>query len=1143
MPDIIRIFSAKLSKLLESGTERTLYKDFCIFIENIATELKYKEIIATAEENSTQHEDNIGFPDITVRQGDRLVGWIELKLPNDSLTKEKFQKQFKKYEDALENIIFTNLREWQLWQWNSAGKAEKISTLLFDLQDFKIGEDQKLHDLFFKFFEGQAYAARTPKQLALALARKAKFLSQQIEDVLKKSVENSELVKLKKFFEETLVEAIKPHQFANMVAETMAYSLFLAALEHEERDADESLTLTTAIDYLPKNVPILRGMYDLVKNVSNSEKSISHAVNGVLEQLKNSEIGSIKARLEDPKRGRDPVAEYFYEDFLEAYDPEAKKQGGVFYTPKPVVDFIVAATDSLLRKKFSKKEGLADESVSILDPATGTGTFLMSAIQTIYQNITSENGTLGESIVKGKFSKVVRNHILKHFYGFEIMMAPYAMAHLKLSLIIEKYGFRWEETYEDGDTTNDRFQIYLTNTLDDPNQPPRLDMPGLKIAEESNRATKVKNEAPVLAILGNPPYSNFGMMNKQPWILKLLDDYKKNLNEKKINLDDDYIKFIRFAQWKIEKSGSGIFAMITANSFLDGVTHRQMRASILADFDEVYIVNLHGNSRKGETSPDGSKDENVFNIQTGVSINIFVRLPERHEKCVVKYLDLWGRKDAKFEWCNTQVEKSFADTDWFKKNAWCEIDWQKFNADFCATRWSKKLGALNFLVPPAADAGEKMLEYGQFWGVTDIFEQSGSGVKTDRDNLCFDYEKKKLEARMKKAFSEDCERKFVEKYEIKNSSSYKFKDKLTEQSFDNSAIYKCQYRPFDEQFLYYKVGFTSRPGWETMRHMLQPNLGLVTTRLLPDENFKHLFCVNSLIDIHIVSDQNYLFPLYLYPETEKNSTENDETKFLKGGQQIKTRTPNLNPKFIADLENKIDLKFDPDVREMVAREDAENESAKKEGYLKYFGGRWCELMCSVPHGSKSPQIRPSDRYFDAEDVFYYTYAVFHSPAYRARYAEQLKIDFPRLPLTSNSRLFKHLVVNGRQLVNLHLLGKNPFDSSPTIFDDTSKWGVKAEDEAPVGTDDWKVTKVEYDPQKQRVYVNAGQYFDGIEKEVWEFMIGGYQVLEKWLKDRKKAERCLSVDDLKHYMKIVVSLRETRRIMQEIDHLIKKWPME
>lgn len=1067
-----------------------------MFVENIAIELKRRGVLATAEESSTQYEGRVGFPDVTVREGNRLAGWIELKLPNDHLDKAAFQKQFVKYRDALENIVFTNLREWQLWQWNSEGKPEKIITLHFDLLDVITGEEKKLLDFFQKYFEGHAYSANTPKQLALALARKARFLSQQIEEASKDVSEGSELSRLKKFFEDTLIETIAPHQFANMIAETMTYSLFLAALEHEERDTGSVLSLDTAIGYLPKNVPILKGMYNLVKNVSESEKSILHAVEGVLEQLKNSEIGSIRAKLQDPKRGRDPVAEYFYEDFLAAYDPEAKKHGGVYYTPKPVVDFIVAATDSLLRAKFGKNEGLADKSVSILDPATGTGTFLMSAIQTIYAAIERENGALGESIVKGKFSEVVCRHILKHFYGFELMMAPYAMAHLKLSLLIEKYGFSWEEAYKDSDKENDRFQIYLANTLDDPRQPPRIDIPGFKIAEESNKATTVKNETPVLAIIGNPPYSNFGMMNKQQWILDLLESYKKGLNETKINLDDDYIKFIRFAQWKIEESGGGIFAMITANSFLDGVTHRQMRASILKDFDEVYIVNLHGNSRKGEICPDGSKDENVFNIQTGVSINIFVRLPERKQKCTVKYLDLWGRREAKFEWCNDQSDQSLTDTDWFEKIAWREIDWQQFNTDFLSTRWSAKLGALNFLLPSAADAGAKMLEYGNFWGATEIFEHYNSGIQTKCDELSMHFDEFDL-LKVVGDFESLSEQELKTKYQLKDSSGWNVGNAKKDLMQNIGEVVKVDYRPFDRRATFYTgktAGFMGRPRIRTMRHMLQPNLGLIYTRFDRQMSLGYFGVCKSLLDLHFLDsagDSMIISPLYLYPET---NTEQDEL-FAET-----SRVPNISQKFIDDLKAKIGLEFKADGR----------------GDLK--------------------------KDFGPEDVFYYAYAVFHSPAYRARYAEQLKIDFPRLPLTSDIEIFRKLVELGNQLVNLHLLGENPFDASPTIFDDTKQWGVSAGGIAPSGTDDWQVTKVEYDPASKRVSVNAGQYFEGIEKEVWEFMVGGYQVLDKWLKDRKKAGRCLSADDLKHYLKIIVSLRETRVKMEAIDDSVKNWPI-
>jgi predicted helicase len=1061
-------FQQEILKLPDTSNERSFYGPFQNFLKDQFEALDRHADIHTVAEESAQ--GSIGFPDITIRNKGKMLGWIEVKLPEDDLKSKKFDKQFSKYKDSLENIIFTNFRQWELWQWDSSGKAQKVEEITFDVRDHAIGAEKSLEKLLFKFFEGQAYDARTPKQLALALAKKTKLLSQQVEENFDDNETDTDLYKLKKTFSETLIQDISDHQFANMVAETLAYSLFLASLEYTEKHPEQKFTLTTAIDFLPKNVPILHDLYSLVKKVSKDIPSVHRATESLVDQLESADLERIRAKLVEHKPGEDPVIQ-FYEPFLNEYDPKEREARGVYYTPKPVVDFIVRSVDHLLETKFGKKDGFADEDVNILDPATGTGTFLMSAIQQVYFRTKKKYEALGEDLVRKNFNDIVLKHILKHFYGFELMVAPYAIAHLKLTLETERLGFDFAETYADDDPYNDRFQVFLANTLDNPDSPPK-DLFGFdSISKESEKARHVKKNKPILAILGNPPYSNFGMMNKQPWILKLLDDYKKNLGEKKINLEDDYIKFIRFAQWKINQTGQGVFAMITANSFLDGITHRRMRESILETFDEIYIYNLHGNSRKGETCSDGSKDENVFNIQTGVSINIFVKIAEDSEHCKVYSADAWGRKCEKYEMMDQE----------FEKVKWEEVDYRGFNQTFLSTKWSEFLGKLNFFVPSADDVSEKIVEYGDGWGVQEIFGEYNSGIQTKRDGLTIQFEDEKLDEIIKdfeKLETESIRRK----YELVADGRDWTIDFAKKDLRENEKKYvDIEYRPFDIRrtiFTGKSKGFVAYPRTQTMKHMLEPNLGMVGTRILPDDNFQHIFCVNSLIDIHVVSDQNYLFPLYLYPETNQES--------LLGETE---RTPNLNPEFLKEFSAK--LGFTP-----------------------------------------SP-----------EEIFYYAYAVFHCPTYRTRYAEQLKIDFPRLPLTEDKELFKKLVQKGNELVNLHLLGENPFDDSATIFDDNSKWHVSVGGTKPENTEDWKVEMVEYIPADKRVYVNKGQYFEGIEKETWEFMIGGYQVLDKWLKDRKKAERCLSADDLMHYMKIVVSLRETQRVMKEIDELIPNWPMK
>jgi len=371
---IIEKAKQSISKIKDNATERSYYPLLCVFFEEFAKSdlVKMSEPHATPEETSKQYEHRVGFPDITIRDKESLVGWVEVKAPQENLNAEKFQDQFLKYKDSLENIIFTNLREWQLWQWQE-GEAKKISEIIFDLADINNASSNDFENFLIKFFEGRVYQTRTPKQLALALARKTRLLSKQVEEALENKSDESDLQQLKETFERTLIQDISEHQFANMVAETMAYSLFLAALEHSQKHNDVELTLTNALDYLPTNVPILADLYSLIKKVASTIPNIYEAARLLVDQLNASEIERIHQKLVEHKPGEDPVIQ-FYEPFLHEYDPREREARGVYYTPKPVVDCIVKSVDSILRNKFNKPKGLADESVSFLDPATGTGT-------------------------------------------------------------------------------------------------------------------------------------------------------------------------------------------------------------------------------------------------------------------------------------------------------------------------------------------------------------------------------------------------------------------------------------------------------------------------------------------------------------------------------------------------------------------------------------------------------------------------------------------------------------------------------------------------------------------------------------------------------------------------------------------------
>lgn len=1075
MNDIFLRLKQEVLDLHDSATERTYYRSLCNFFEEYAVSYikKMGTPIATVEESVASQEEKIGFPDITVRDGNRLVGWIEVKSPEENLVAEKFNEQFDKYKDSLENIIFTNLREWQLWQW-SEGESEMVSNLIFDLTSLEIENLSDFEKLLQLFFEGRAYKTRTPKQLAFALAKKTRFLSKQVEEAFESGEKAGALQDIKDAFEHTLIQDITVHQFSNMFAETMAYSLFLAALEHVQRGNQNELSLGNASEYLPINVPVLSDLYGLVNKVAKTIPNIYSATRLLVDQLNASDIESVRKKLVEHKPGEDPVLQ-FYEPFLKEYDPAEREARGVYYTPKPVVDYIIRSVDKILRKSFKKEKGLADESVNILDPATGTGTFLMSAIQQIYSNIEEKYNSLGSAIVTKEFNNIVLKHILKHFFGFELLIAPYAITHLKLTLELERLGFDFTLTYDDGDPTNDRFQVYLANTLDNPSKAPEKLVGFNSIPQESENARKVKSDVPLIAIIGNPPYS-ISSMNPGEWIENLIGDYKKNLEgEQNLNaLSDDYIKFIRFSQWRIARTGQGVFAMITNGSLLDGVIHRTMRHSLLETFDELYIYNLHGSSRRGEACPDGSPDENVFDIQQGVSINIFIKYAEKKDSTVLKYCDLWGSRKHKFE---TLIGEKFEETNWTVLSPE-------------APYW--------FFVPKDPAFNE---EYYRYACVKDFFLKEGSGIKFRKDNLLIKnhFSKDNVVEMLQDINNNEVD--ILQKYNFKETKDWKLSEKKKWfLNWDDSDVIRVNYRPFDYRYTYYPIETISKiivrgdSRVSLMRNMILPNLGLITRRTAENtRTWQQVFVSSTPIDINFLSAQTYIHPLYLYDSEKSQLSLHNESNNSTG------RSPNLSDEYIQKLADKIGLTFIMD-----GQGDLSNN-------------------------------------FGPEDIFYYNYAILFSPSFRERYQEQLKIDFPYIPLFADKKVFQELVILGKEFVYLHLLGETPFGNENGIFDKPSDWHIKVGGEQVDKERDWHVDEVKYSGNEHRVYINEHQYIEKVEAAVWEFYIGGYQVCEKWLKDRQKLDRALTSQELKHYLKIIVGIRETIRLMEQVDKVLPEWP--
>jgi predicted helicase len=564
-----------------------------------------------------------------------------------------------------------------------------------------------------------------------------------------------------------------------------------------------------------------------------------------------------------------------------------------------------------------------------------------------------------------------------------------------------------------------------------------------ELTKEGQDAKKVKEKIPILVVLGNPPYS-VSSENKSDFIEKLMEDYKKDVRKEKNlqPLSDDYIKFIRFAHWKIAQTGKGIVGFISNNSYLSGVIHRGMRKELLETFDTIFILNLHGSSRIGEKTPEGGKDENVFDIQQGVAIAIYVKLEKTLKEKKVYYADVWGLRDVKYNY--------------LRRNDVASTDWQELQPK----------EPYYFFVPKDFALQE---EYDRFWKVPDIFPVKNVGIATSRDNFVVDFIRGNLFRRINMfrelSISDDTIR---QNFNLNDKKGWKLKRAREVLSYDQDwekAFYRCLYRPFDIRWIYYHDSLIERSRKEVMCHMMQENFGLLLTRT---QSSKPGFSIGvgvsrEMVDQCVVgnksagSGMSYVFPLYCY---------SNQSKLCDVESPKAERTPNFDYKFLHSINNALGTEPTP------------------------------------------------------EEIFYYIYAVLYSPMYRKRYEEFLKIDFPRVPLPVNYELFKNLCELGKQLVELHLL-KHPTLSKTSLGFPES------------GTNE--VEKIKYAEETERVYFNKKQYFEGISKEVWEYQIGGYQVLDKYLKDRKGRE--LTKEEIEHYMKVVKAIERTIEVQKEIDEVL------
>jgi len=944
---------------------------------------------------------------------------------------------------------------------------------------------------------GQAFELRhreviqTSKELSIRLAQLARAIRDRIKSALAIETERGPLTKLMKAFQEALIHDLDADSFADMYAQTIAYGLLSARIANPRARTADDLPAQ-----MPITNPFLKELMETFLHAGGRHRPSRGrgidfdelGVSEVVELLDDANMEAVILDFGDRNPQEDPVI-HFYELFLREYDARKRMQRGVFYTPRPVVSYIVRSVDELLRTEFGLADGLADTTtwaemakrhkdlkipkgvspdqdfVQILDPATGTGTFLVEIIDLIHKTLVAnwKAQGYGEKKIDVLWNEYVPKHLLTRLHGYELLMAPYAIAHLKIGLKLYETGYRFG--------SDERARIYLTNALE-----PAQNFSGLfefaipALAREADAVNEVKRAALFTVVIGNPPYAGHSLNNQVAWIVEKVHDYKRGYPDLQKPgqakwLQDDYVKFLRFAEWQIERTICGVIGFITNHAWLDNPTFKGMRQHILDSFDQVAVLDLHGNANKKERVADGSPDKNVFEIKQGVAISFLQRTPEHIAATgrLVQRSDLFGSESSKYE--------------------------------TLAARTAMVLPAVRFrplppeLVFAKLDDNRKQ-EYDCYVSISQLMGENGDpapGIVTTHDEFAISFSKEEQIEKVEALLATRTEVEARKLFTLCSQNQWVYADaKRALWSEDwRKELVSILYRPFDKRWTVYSRYVAVHRRERVSRHFLaEQNLGLSIPRATEiKRGWEHVFCSKQLIQHHTVSlkEVNYLFPLWLEPEWP-------ETR----------RLSNLSLTGMRLLAEATALTF----------LDSGDESSKKTS--ESWDGR----------GDLRATLGP-------RDVFNFIYGVLHSGSYRERYADFLKSDFARVPLTPRKALFCELARLGGELTALHLL------ESPKLAKPITEF---------IGCRNPEVERISW--SKNTVWLDKTQTtgFRGVCEEVWKFHIGGYQVSEKWLKDRKG--RTLSKDDIAHYQKIVVALSETIRLMVEIDKVIDAhggWP--
>jgi hypothetical protein len=1013
-----------------------------------------------------------GAPDFALLKQTMPIGHVEAKDLGINLDALAESEQINRYRAGLPNFILTNQLDF-IWfvegkerrRVNVGAKGKTQGILKIEQNQFL-----ELEALLVEFAAETTAQITTAAELTRRLASVAVLIRESVKLRLRLKKGGS-LHEQIEYFRKILSLNMTADQFADIYAQTITYGMFGARYYHK---GTEPFTRERAAYELPRSNPFLRSIFSQLAG-PEMDPSLVWAVDQLADLLNRTNATKILDHFAEGSGRSDPVF-YFYEDFLSVYDPTLKELRGVYYTPEPVVHYIVRSVHAILQDIFQLELGLAENSkletgdikvlgnqhrVVILDPAAGTGTFLASVIEMI-KSTEMEAGRLGA------WSQYVREHLLPRIFGFELLMAPYTVCHLKLGVHLTNSGFKFNE--------NERVGVYLTNSLEEP-QALLETSPFLNaLRREVDEAGRVKRDVPVMVILGNPPYSGHSA-NSGEFLRRLLRGFdtifgedtesyfhidKVSIGERQPKwLNDDYVKFIRFSQWKIERSGSGLLAFITNHNYLSAPTFRAMRASLLNTFDDIYVFNLHGSAKRRDRAEDGSVDQNVFDIQQGVAIVIFVKRGDKLADGTkrVKYFSLRGPRasnlDAmpvgKYQWLDAH---SVRNTDWL----------------------SIEPMAPYYLFVPRDKATEA--EYKLSFSLKEIFVVSGVGIVAGRDHFHFAFTKHEMEERILD-FMSMSEEEARSSFELgKDSTAWSVASARTDVETHGQIDKRVEpviYRPFDRRFTYYtgrSKGFLARPTDNISRHMRRPgNIALLTARSVEvASGWNHVLAVTEMAQHHAVSTKevNHLFPLWVSEE-------------ILG---VLTQHHNLNPGVVAEFANRLGLQFEP---EAIA----------------------------------TPNV------FGVSEVFDYVLAILHSDEFRQRYFEPLRDDYPRVPLTSNEKLFRKLVELGGEILNLHINFDKP------------KGGAHF---PAVGS--CVITRSEFIADSDaRLWINEEQYFTGVDEEINAYSIGGIRIVGQWLSDRRR--RTLSVREIDDFRGIIDTISHMIELPARIDECIDEhggWPI-